>query len=531
MQLVKAFVFFIVLGIGSAFGNELDSYYLQQFGELSASPGKASLKSAPAKILKKSGTPLKHGLKRDWKRLAASTQNTLARYLAKPAPFEFPQQITSTGNHFVIHYAVSGPDALDAPQLTDTDNDSIPDWVETVAAVFETVYAAEAQTMGYKAPPTNFNRPYDVYLRDPRNINNFLGVTTADKPFFGTSATSYIEIDKSFEDYPYSPTDLLKITAAHEFHHAIQYGYNYYFDIWYSEATATWIEDEVYDSVNQVYDYLDEYLSNTTTSLNPSATELFLSYSRWLFNRSLHEEYLPRGIDIIRKIWEKFAAEPVLPSGDDIPMLPFIDTALKSQGNSLATSFFRFAKRIYLRDWSSHPDDIIRIPLYSPVAIYSNLPASNSSTPLPAYSFAYYKFIPGTTAPANLQISLPSTANLSITAFRKTAAGAVSEYPHAAGSGSLSIEAFNGPDVAEVALLICNASPATATVSFAAELSPALPRAGDCDKNGIVNITEVQYAIDMFLGLQPPNACVDTSGNNAISTVETQKALNGFLGL
>ena len=48
----------------------------------------------------------------------------------------------------------------------------------------------------------------------------------------------------------------LRVTAAHEFFHAIQFAYDVNEDIWFMEGTATWVEDEVYDSINDNYQFL-----------------------------------------------------------------------------------------------------------------------------------------------------------------------------------------------------------------------------------------------------------------------------------
>lgn len=53
---------------------------------------------------------------------------------------------------------------------------------------------------------------------------------------------------------------------------------------------------------------------------------------------------------------------------------------------------------------------------------------------------------------------------------------------------------------------------------------------GDCGVNGTVSIAEVQSAINMFLGLRTPKACVDLDNNGGVSTAEIQKVINGFLG-
>ena len=59
----------------------------------------------------------------------------------------------------------------------------------------------------------------------------------------------------------------------------------------------------------------------------------------------------------------------------------------------------------------------------------------------------------------------------------------------------------------------------------------SLSKPGDCDGNGIVTISEVQSAINMFLGLKTAAACVNLEINGAISIAEVQKVINSFLGL
>ena len=49
----------------------------------------------------------------------------------------------------------------------------------------------------------------------------------------------------------------MQVTAAHEYFHAVQFAYDFFEDGWFMEATATWAEDELYDSVNDNVNYLD----------------------------------------------------------------------------------------------------------------------------------------------------------------------------------------------------------------------------------------------------------------------------------
>ena len=52
------------------------------------------------------------------------------------------------------------------------------------------------------------------------------------------------------------PINALRVTAAHEFFHAIQFAYDVKEDLWFMEGSATWVEDEVYDSINDNYQFL-----------------------------------------------------------------------------------------------------------------------------------------------------------------------------------------------------------------------------------------------------------------------------------
>ena len=61
------------------------------------------------------------------------------------------------------------------------------------------------------------------------------------------------------------------------------------------------------------------------------------------------------------------------------------------------------------------------------------------------------------------------------------------------------------------------------------QLSPQ-PYPGDCDRNGVVSIGEVQKSINMFLGLQSPDCGVDRNGDGSVSIGEVQYTINEFLG-
>ncbi len=432
----------------------LDDYYLEQFGETrNTQLQKAVLSVSPAALASaRCGMPLKHGLRRDWNLLEQTTQKVLAKQLALPVLSGPAQTLVSSTGKFKIHYTTAGADAV--PSFT---------WVQTVAKTFDDV-AASYSSLSWQLAPTSGNVPYDVYLRDLAT-EGYYGVTNSSQPvasvYHPYAFTSWMELDNNFTDSiykpaTYSPLQSLQVTAAHEYHHAIQYGYNYYFDIWYAEATSTWLEDELYDSVNQLYSYIPNWFTQSALSLDINeSTSTGGGYGRWIFNRYLSEKH---GSAMIRNAWEDLAG--IDSPGFDIPMTPVLDSVLSSAyGSSFSSDFFGFAKRVYTRDWTTHSADTAKIHPYSPVATYSAYPVNSSSgeppsISLPHYSFAYYTFRPAAGVPS-LTITVANSAGIQTAAFRKSS-GNITEISANAGGSSYTDNAFSKAD--EVVLLIANTS-------------------------------------------------------------------------
>jgi hypothetical protein len=265
-----------------------------------------------------------------------------------------------------------------------------------VAATFEQVRASYI-ALGYNPAPTPSGAPYDVYLRDLSALN-YYGQTTSSTPIpspgFSNAYSSFMEIDNNFTDAiyinaaggPYSTIQSLQITAAHEYHHAIQYCYNFFFDIWYAEATSTWYEDELYNSVNQLYAYLPAWFSNSTLALDTAASiNTGGGYCRWIFNRYLTEQHS----GIIKASWDRLATMNSSGGNTDIPMVPVLESLLPSYSSTLGSDFYGFAKRVYFRDWSSHVAEIGNIQLYSPTITFGSYPASSTRTLLTTRSHSF----------------------------------------------------------------------------------------------------------------------------------------------
>jgi hypothetical protein len=69
------------------------------------------------------------------------------------------------------------------------------------------------------------------------------------------------------------------------------------------------------------------------------------------------------------------------------------------------------------------------------------------------------------------------------------------------------------------------------TGASAGTVQTAFLRGGDCDGDDKVSIAEVQAAINMYLGIMPVSACVDSDNSGSVSIAEVQKVINGYLGL
>jgi len=417
ISILKTMIVFAVLSLAMAVqADTLDEYYLQKFGETSGLTVK-SLSGSGAESAARCGMPLKHGLQRDWNSLLPASQTVLAKQLAEPV---LQNEATVTSPHFVVHYATTGADApTPAPPFT------VSSWVQQVADSFEQAYAAY-QNLGYRPPPVT---PCHVYLRSLAALRIF-GQTTSSAPVpsagFPSAFSSFIEIDKDFTDsiFTFTPLQSLQITSAHEFHHAIQYGYNFFFDVWYAEATSTWYEGELYPAIEQLYSYVPHWFANSTRRLDLAVDDNALltgaGYGRWIFNRYLAEQH---SATIVRTFWELLAPLPSPDGVNDIPMLPVINSAL---GGTLPSDVLGFARRVYLQqDWPLAFDKTTSLLRYVPVSpSYSTYPVNSSSVPAPfasleQYSFVYYKFLPAVLPGDALNILVNGTGAIAARAFRK----------------------------------------------------------------------------------------------------------------
>ncbi|MBI2503287.1 MAG: hypothetical protein HYW07_08645 [Candidatus Latescibacteria bacterium] len=99
--------------------------------------------------------------------------------------------------------------------------------------------------------------------------------------------------------------EALHATVAHEFFHAIQFGYYQGSEgVWWQEASAVWMEEVAYPEVNDYLQYLSGFLRQPEKALDsgsPFSTDYHI-YGASLFAHFLD---LRHGRGLIRAIWEE----------------------------------------------------------------------------------------------------------------------------------------------------------------------------------------------------------------------------------
>ncbi|MCW2857520.1 MAG: hypothetical protein JWR52_3135 [Marmoricola sp.] len=193
--------------------------------------------------------------------------------------------------HFCVHYTIVGSDAASEQQA------------QLTADTFEHVYAYEVGTLGYRRPISDGDGLTDVTLEDMGAFRYYGECTPIGLHGVKASAACAVDNDFSPNQFPGPTSSLgdLEVTAAHEFFHAIQFGYNSYQERWLLEGSAVWMEDQVYPSVN---DYL-QYVRAGGAIVNPRTPIDTDAQSQWyaatLFWKFLSESR--HDPSIVKQVW------------------------------------------------------------------------------------------------------------------------------------------------------------------------------------------------------------------------------------
>jgi len=226
--------------------------------------------------------------------------------------------------HFRIFYTLAGEDAV---QIQDENGNAIPDYVEELGLALERSWTVEVDQLGWAPPPPDDavggDDRYDIYLEDldlsiaGYTSNGDDSYIVGDNPKTSTleeyASASYIGIDNDFieveeEGLSISSLDFMRSTAAHEFNHAIQFGYDGTEPLsWLWESTATWVETIVYSEITDTSFFLDASFKSPDSCQSDYGGRKRVEdqgnwYAHWLFLRFLSDKY---GEEIVRTMWEQ----------------------------------------------------------------------------------------------------------------------------------------------------------------------------------------------------------------------------------
>lgn len=261
-------------------------------------------------------------------RLTTANRNLLTKLTERPTT---DTSIVSPKGHFRIHYNISG---TQAPKYD----------VQTLAVAFDSAYNFEVNILGFIPPPKDGieggDDKYDVYIQS-------LGAGSYGETRFslinnGKQYISFTLVNNNFSSMPTSGIDGAIVTAAHEFHHAIQVG-NYGWNseqIYFYELTSVSMEEFVFDDINDYYYYLPSYFNKST-----GAFSSYSGYELGIWNIYLKEKFektendFSKGYKIIKRTWDIFAQNK--------NSIEAINQALFENGTTLSKEFMDFGLWCY----------------------------------------------------------------------------------------------------------------------------------------------------------------------------------------
>jgi len=215
----------------------------------------------------------------DWTSSIAPDFNEIEAILSTRPTLSGPELTVETP-HFLIHYTLEGRDAA-------TDEQAL--WS---ADALEFTWNREINEMGYPEPASDGtaggDARYDVYWT--KQVGTY-GYASGDEFVDENSMTSYLAL-ATWLDQPET-----QVTVAHEFFHALHFTMDSLEETWWYEVSSTWMEDMVYDDINDYYNYVSDVFSNPEVPVSSSST---IMYGASIFAHSLSERFGP---DVVRDIW------------------------------------------------------------------------------------------------------------------------------------------------------------------------------------------------------------------------------------
>lgn len=232
-----------------------------------------------------------------------------------------------------------------------------------------TSYDTIVGTMRYRAPRKDGSRgnhpglprtrgKLDVYLAN-LGADGIYGYAAPEDDPAATSdgnpytSTGYLVLDNDYEEFGCAPSACRRVTAAHELYHVVQYAFDNNENLWFMESTATWVEEQVFDAINDNRGYLETSpLTRPERTLDRVDSERGFLYGGWIFHEFLGQRL---GRQVVRQAWYHAGKRGVGWRGGMKRALAANDADLSwaftgFSGNNL------FPKQAYSEGWT-YPDE------------------------------------------------------------------------------------------------------------------------------------------------------------------------------
>jgi hypothetical protein len=278
-------------------------------------------------------------------------------YTVPPAP-----KSPRCSRHFCVHWVTEG---IDAPNLADSNGDGVPNFVEQVLRIADHVHAIENEKLGWREPKSDGrkgggNGKTDIYLSQIGG--ELFGYAAPDRSQASKEHRiprrlhGYLVLDNDYSAFEFpgtKPADDLEVTLAHEYCHILQFGYDAFQDPWFAESSAVWMEDRVYDGIDDYLRYVRRWVKRGDTPLTANSIK---EYGSAVWNQWLERHY---GNAIVRQAWAR--AIHTRPGGFSVNAY---ESAIRAVGHSdLGHDFAHFAAAVAewrtgegFRESSLYPD-------------------------------------------------------------------------------------------------------------------------------------------------------------------------------
>lgn len=262
----------------------------------------------------KCGFRLINNLKFNYENYPSENKAIINSILARPTT---QTSVISKNGFFRIHYDTAGTQRIKY---------SIQDLINAVDSAYNYII----NYLGFLPPPSDGgvggDNRYDIYVQ---NCFPYYGYTEFENPVGNKKYTSFMVIENSYDESSFYVKGIngARVTVAHEFFHAVQGG-SYKFvneDTYFYELSSTAMEEFVFDTINDYYNYMKELFNNPNKIISEHS-----GYDLALWNIYLNM-FFDKSIFVYQ--WQKFI---------DNNALNAIKLSLEAYSSSFDYEFARF---------------------------------------------------------------------------------------------------------------------------------------------------------------------------------------------